>query len=128
MDALLWVLQGVMAFLTIPSGLMTALRQNERVHMHGMEVRLGDGPSPAARVGGVLSAACGTALVVPGLIDEVTILTPIAALALVAPALAIPARRAMQGSIGPVAAVFGMLYLAAPPILVAWGRFGPYPL
>ncbi|QUH03843.1 hypothetical protein HUO13_26200 [Saccharopolyspora erythraea] len=128
MDALLWVLQGVMAFLTVPSGLITALRRNERAYVHGMEVRSGDGPSPAARLGGVLSAACGTALVVPGLVGQATILTPIAALALVAPAALIPVRRAMQGSIGPVAAFFGMLYLAAPPILVAWGRFGPYPL
>src|SRR6185295_434217 len=64
MDALWWVFQGVMAFITVPSGLMTALRRGEAVYLHGRWVRLEGGPGPAARWGGVMAAACGLALVV----------------------------------------------------------------
>lgn len=117
MNVLLWVLQGVMAFITVPSGVMAALG-----------LGLTPDPSPVRRLGGALSAACGTALVVPGLIGTATILTPIAALALVLPAAGFPALRLRQGEIGPVFWFFGTLYLAAAPLLVAWGRLGPYPL
>lgn len=117
MNVLLWVLQGVMAFITVPSGVMAALGSG-----------LTADPSPLLRIGGALGAICGTALVLPGLIGVATILTPIAALALVLPAAAFPALRLSQGEIGPVFWFLGTLYLVAPPLLVAWGRLGPYPL
>ncbi|MGC9538856.1 hypothetical protein [Streptomyces sp. UG1] len=135
MNALLWVLQGIMAFLTIPWGLMTLLHREQQAYVRygppevaGMAVRLGDGPSPAARVGGFLAVACGAALVVPGLIGAATVLTPTAALSLLVPAVVAPARKLIRGEIGFFASFFGMLYLVTPPLLVAWGRLGPYPL
>ncbi|MEU7532086.1 hypothetical protein AB0A74_40570 [Saccharothrix sp. NPDC042600] len=126
-DTLLWVLQGVMAFLTVPSGLMTALRPAAREYLHGEAVRLG-GPSPVERLGGLLVAACGVALLVPGLVGRATVLTPVAALALLVPAVVVPTLKVRRGDIGPGFWLFGVLYLAAAPVLVAWGRLGPYPL
>ncbi|MFB9928068.1 hypothetical protein ACFORO_38330 [Amycolatopsis halotolerans] len=128
MDAVLWVLQGFMAFLTVPSGLMTALRREPRGVLHGETVGLGGGPGPAARLGGVLVAACGTALVLPGLMSRATVLTPFAALALLIPVAAVPTLKLKRGDIGPFRWFFGTLFLAIPPVLVAWGRLGPYPL
>ncbi|WP_394614296.1 DoxX family protein [Lentzea sp. JNUCC 0626] len=125
MNVLLWVLQGVMAFLTVPSGLMTLFRPDE-VYLHGRWVGHGDRALAIAR--GLASVACGTALIVPGLIGTATILTPVAALLLVAPACYFPARQYGAGEIGPGMAVLGTLWLAFPPVFVAWARFGPYPL
>ncbi|WP_285647724.1 DoxX family protein [Lentzea sp. NBRC 102530] len=125
MNVLLWVLQGVMAFLTIPSGVMTVL-DPDRVHLHGRWVQVGD--RAVAVVRGLASVACGTALIVPGLIGKATVLTPIAALLLVAPACYFPARQFGAGEIGPGRWVLGTIWLAFPPVFVAWARFGPYPL
>lgn len=128
MNTFLWILQGLMAFVTLPAGLHAALRPVQRVEVHGTLVRADDWPSPAQRLGGVLSAACGTALVLPGLVHLATVLTPIAALALLGPAVFLPARKLRNGEIGPAFWFFGTLYLTAPSVLVAWGRLGPYPL
>lgn len=124
-----------MAFLTVPWGVHTLLYRPPQAYVRygppgiaGTVVGLGEGPSPATRLGAVLAIACGTALVVPGLIGEATVLTPIAALLLLAPAVASPARKLARGEIGPPFWFFGTLYLVTPPALVAWGRLGPYPL
>ncbi|MBF8190374.1 hypothetical protein ITP53_32620 [Nonomuraea sp. K274] len=75
MEVLLWILQGIMAFLTIPWGLITVLRREQRAYVHGppeaggMPIRLGTGQAR---------------------------------------------RRGLAES--------------TPPVLVAWGRLGPYPL
>jgi hypothetical protein len=126
-NALLWFLQGVMAFLTIPSGVMTLL-------VPSWEPVLPDEEPPPdfnlpLEVGrGMAAVVCGTLLIVPGLVGEATILTPIAAAALLVPAVGFPALRWKQGEIGPVHCFFGTIWLVWPPALVAWGRFGPYPL
>ena len=124
-NVLLWVLQGVMAFLTIPSGLMTVF-DPDRVYLHGRWVQAGDRAAAVAR--GLASVACGTALIVPGLIGKATILTPIAALLLIAPASYFPARRLLEGETGPGLCLVETILLAGPPTFVAWARYGPYPL
>lgn len=73
-------------------------------------VRAEDWPSPAARLGGLPVAACGIALVVPALIHAATVLTPIAALALLRPAIIIPTQKLLF--------VLGHLYEVATGNLV----------
>lgn len=136
MNVLLWVLQGIMAFMTIPAGLIALLhRPRPQVYIRygppevlGRALFLEDQPSPAERLRGFLAAACGTALVVPGLVGTATVLTPIAALSLLIPAVVIPAQALKRGAIRPFAWFLLTLYFITPPALVAWGRLGPYPL
>src|SRR5690349_11509674 len=117
-----------MAFLTVPAGLMTVFGRGEEVYLHGEWVRLNPGSRAFDVTRGVLSVACGVALIVPGLTGKATVLTPLAALALLVPAVAFPALRLRQGEIGPVFWFLGTIWLSFPPLFVAWARFGPYPL
>jgi uncharacterized membrane protein len=121
MNAVLWVLQILLAVAFAMAGLMKATQPKQKLAAKMPYVE--DFSGGAIKAIGVLELLAALGLVLPAWTGIAPILTPLAATGLVIVmigAVAVHARRKEWGSL-PINLV--LLVLAA---LVAWGRFGPY--
>ncbi len=123
MSVVLWVLQGVLAVAFLMAGAMKLMRGREQLRESMGWVE--DFSARTIKVIGLLEVLAAIGLVLPGLTGILPVLTPLAALGLVGLMLGAavthyrrhePPMIAINAALGIVAAV------------VAWGRFGPWPL
>ncbi|GHJ07700.1 hypothetical protein TPA0907_20670 [Micromonospora humidisoli] len=123
MNVFLWIVQILLAALFAGAGLTKLTQPREKLLDRMGWVR--NTPPLQVKALGAAELLAALGLVLPGLTGIATVLTPLAAVGLVivmAGAIVVHARaKELPGTVVTVA----LLVLAA---LVAWGRFGPYPL
>ncbi|MFJ8687486.1 DoxX family protein [Micromonospora wenchangensis] len=123
MNVFLWIVQILLAAIFAGAGLTKLTRPREKLLDRMGWVR--NVPPLQVKALGAAELLAALGLVLPGLTGIATVLTPLAAVGLVivmAGAIVVHARA--EEHPGTVLTVV-LLVLAA---LVAWGRFGPYPL
>jgi uncharacterized membrane protein YphA (DoxX/SURF4 family) len=124
MNTFLWILAALLAALFLASGVKKLLQTKEQLAAGGYAWT--EDFSPAAiKTIGVLEILAAIGLILPALLDIAPILVPWAAagLALLMLGAAVIHLRRKESSAIPVA-----LVLAALPLIIVWGRFGPHPL
>lgn len=123
MNGVLWGAAWILAAMFLPVGIMKLVKSRESL-MNGPWPWAGDFSARTIRIIGLLEVLAAIGLVVPPLVNTATLLAPLAALGLIG--LMIGAfythiRREEHH----------LLLINAPlmvlAIVVAWGRFGPYP-
>jgi len=123
MDAVVWILQILLALAFLLAGVMksTQPRQKLATNMGWVE----DFSDNTVRTVGVLELLAGIGLLLPAVTGVATVLVPLAAvgLALLMLLAALTHRRRGEPQMIGINAV---LLLVA--VVVAWARFGPYPL
>jgi len=123
MDAVVWILQILLALAFLLAGVMksTQPRQKLATNMGWVE----DFSDNTVRTIGVLELLAGIGLLLPAVTGVATVLVPLAAvgLALLMLLAALTHRRRGEPQMIGINAV---LLLVA--VVVAWARFGPYPL
>lgn len=124
MSTLLWIAGGVLAAMMLIAGLTKALQTKEKLYQSGLTY-VEDLPAQFVRALGVAEVLGAIGLVIPGLVGVAPALVPVTALCVgvtMAGAVVVHARRSEWDKVlMPIA----LLVLAA---LVAWGRFGSWPL
>ncbi|MGH8825216.1 MAG: DoxX family protein [Jiangellaceae bacterium] len=123
MNAFLWVLQVLLGVAFVAAGLMHAGQPRQRLLERLPWVE--DFSAPTLKFIGTMELAGGLGVVLPALTGIAPILTPIAATGLAVimlGAMATHVRRREPAGV----AITGVLFALAA--IVAWGRFGPYPL
>jgi uncharacterized membrane protein YphA (DoxX/SURF4 family) len=124
MNLALWVIAIVLAVGFTASGLMKIVRNKEQLMASGMGWAQDFSPS-AIRLIGFAEILGAVGLILPAALHIAPILVPLAAVGLaivMVGAAAVHARRREW----PFIAVNAVLLALA--VIVAWGRFGPYPL
>lgn len=122
MNIALWVVAGLLALAFLAAGLMKLTRPREKLAASGL-AWTEDFSDGAVKGIGALELLAAIGLILPAALGIAPVLTPLAALGLVATmigAAVVHARRKEMQAI-PINVV--LLLLAA---FVAWGRFGPY--
>ncbi|MFJ9706315.1 DoxX family protein [Streptomyces sp. NPDC101234] len=122
MNAVLWILAGVLALAFLAAGGMKVAQPRKKLAEAGMGWTQ-DLSAGAVKTIGVLEVLAAAGLVLPAALDIAPVLTPLAALGLVLVmlgAVVVHARRRETQMIG-----VNVLLLALAAV-VAWGRFGPY--
>ncbi|WFE97979.1 DoxX family protein [Micromonospora sp. WMMD987] len=123
MNVFLWILQTLLAALFAGAGLTKLSQPKEK-----LRDRMGwveNVPPAQVKALGAAEVLAAVGLVLPGLTGIATVLTPLAAVGLVivmAGAVVVHARAKEH----PGTALTAVLLVVAA--IVAWGRFGPYPL
>ncbi|HEY8457646.1 MAG TPA: hypothetical protein VIL34_18785 [Actinopolymorphaceae bacterium] len=153
-NALLWVLQIWIGLGAVVIGLAAATyprRATQLRYTYRTGRPLPRGPSRWERLAGAVTAICGVALILPGVLDTATLATPVAALVLAVGATIVRIRgylrrptlqdqirdilqqpgvtgivRFTPTRVGPSFPVFLLAVVGA--LVIAWGRLGPYPL
>lgn len=124
MNVALWVVAGVLAAAFLSAGALKLSQPKATLAAAGQGWVEGF-PAGQVRAIGALEVTGAVGLILPAVLDIAPILVPIAAtgLALImVGAMITQARRNEQAAIGV------NVVLATMAVLVAWGRFGPYPL
>lgn len=124
MNTTLWVLQAILALAFMMAGGMKLLRSKEQLATSMGWVE--DFSPTAIRGIGMLEMLGALGLVLPGLTGILPILTPVAAVGLVALMIGAAITHARRGGEGTMIVMNVML--AAMAAVVAWGRFGSWPL
>ena len=124
MDIALWIMAGLLAVLFLASGLTKLLRPRDKLIASG-QGWAEDYPAGVIKLIGGLEVAAAIGLIVPAVLDVATNLVPLAATGIVLLMVGAIATHARRREIPLVIANVALLVLAA---VVAWGRFGPYPL
>lgn len=124
MPTVLWIAAGALAAMMLIAGLTKSLQTKEQLYRSGLTY-VEDLPAWFVRALGVAEVLGAVALVVPGLVGVAPALVPVAAMCVgvtMAGAVVVHARRREWDK---VVMPIVLLVLAA---LVAWGRFGSWPL
>lgn len=124
MGTVIWIAAFVLAAMMLVAGLTKALRTRDQLHAQGLTY-VEDLPGGFIRVLGVAEVLAAVGLTLPGLLDVVPVLVPITAVCVAITmigAIVVHLRRSETQSVAMPAA------LLALAILVAAGRFGPWPL
>lgn len=123
MNVFLWILQILLAGLFAGAGLtkLTQPKEKLRDRMGWVE----NVPPTQVKALGAAEVLAALGLVLPGLTGIATVLTPLAAVGLVIVMLGAVVVHARAKEHPGTAMTLVLLILAA---IVAWGRFGPYPL
>jgi hypothetical protein len=122
MNILLWVLQVALAWLCIAGGVFQIFKFDDLQQGVAAMRAL---PQGLWTFLGAFGCLCGLGLVLPGLLQVLPVLTPIAAAAMVVHSLLISALYLYYGDSSPVVYTLAMALLAA---FVAYGRFVLQPL
>lgn len=122
MNVFLWILQGVLALAFIAAGVMKATQPKEKLAPKMSWVN--DFSSGWVKFVGVAEFAGGVGLILPALTGIAVILTPIAAAALALTMLLAALYHVRKGEWNTIGSSIVLLILS---VVVAWGRFGPYP-
>lgn len=123
MNVFLWIVQAVLAALFALSGLVKLLQPKEKLAPKLPWVE--DFSTPTVRFIGVVELLGAIGLIVPAATGIAPILTPVAATGLAIFMVLAAATHLRRREPAGVVVNAVLLALAA---LVAWGRFGPYPL
>ncbi|GGM07211.1 MULTISPECIES: DoxX family protein [Micromonospora] len=123
MNVFLWILQVLLAGLFAGAGLTKLTQPKEKLLDRMSWVR--NVPPSQVKALGAAEVLAAVGLVLPGLTGIATVLTPLAAvgLAIVMVGAIVVHLRAKEHPVTAMTVV--LLILSA---VVAWGRFGPYPL
>jgi uncharacterized membrane protein YphA (DoxX/SURF4 family) len=123
MNAVVWVLQILLALAFVLAGVMKSTRPRQQLATSMGWVE--DFSDNTVRTIGVLEVLAGIGLLLPAVTGVATVLVPLAAvgLALLMVLAALTHRRRGESQMIGINAV--LLVLA---VVVAWARFGPYPL
>jgi MYXO-CTERM domain-containing protein len=121
-NVVLWVLQIVLALMFLMAGVMKATQPKDKLVRRLPWVE--DYSAGTVRFIGIAEVLGGLGLILPGVIGITPILTPLAAtgLALLMVLAALAHRRRHE----PKAIAFNAIMFVLA-VVVAWGRFGPYP-
>ena len=121
MNAVLWIVQGVLAAVFLMAGVLKSTRPKEK--LLGQLPWVEDFSARTVRLIGTMELLGAIGLILPALTGIAVILTPLAATGLAVLMLLAVLTHIRRWE--PGAVVFtSVLMLAA--VLVAWGRFGPY--
>ncbi|HET9138316.1 DoxX family protein [Actinophytocola sp.] len=124
MNVVLWVLAGLLAAVFLATGLVKLVRPKEKLAASGMgwteDVSAGQ-----VKAIGALEVLAGLGLVLPGLLGVAPVLVPLAALGLVLLMVGAVIVHGRRGEQQMIATNVALLILAG---VVAWGRFGSWPL
>jgi len=123
MPTALWIVQGILAAAFLAAGLQKLLRRREALAQSMGWVE--DVRQTHVRAIGVAEVLAALGLVLPGLTGIAPVLTPVAATGLVLLMVGAAVTHARRGEPALIAVNVVLGLLAA---LVAWGRFGPWPL
>ena len=123
MNVAVWVLQVLLALSFLLAGVMksTQPRQKLATNMGWVE----DFSDNTVRTIGVLELLAGIGLLLPALFDVATVLVPLAAVGLVLLMLLAALTHRRRGEPQMIWVNAALLLIA---VVVAWARFGPYPL
>jgi uncharacterized membrane protein YphA (DoxX/SURF4 family) len=123
MNLVVWVLQVLLALAFLMAGVMKATqpRQKLATSMGWVE----DFSDNTVRTIGVLELLAGVGLLLPAMTGVATVLVPLAAVGLVLLMLGAAITHRRRGEL-PMIGINAVLLLLA--VVVAWARFGPYPL
>lgn len=124
MDAVLWVIAGVLAAVYLGAGITKLAQPKEKLRANKNLAWTEDYSAQMIKTIGALEVAAAVGLIVPPLIGIADFFAPLAALGLVllmSGAILTHWRRG-EKQVLPVPLVLGLL-----AAVVAWGRFGPYP-
>ena len=123
MDVAVWVLQVLLALAFLLAGVMksTQPRQKLATNMGWVE----DFSDNTVRTIGVLELLAGIGLLLPAVTGVATVLVPLAAVGLALLMVGAAATHRRRGEL-PMIGINAVLLLLA--VVVAWARFGPYPL
>jgi uncharacterized membrane protein YphA (DoxX/SURF4 family) len=122
MNAVLWVVAGVLALAFLASGLMKLTQPKDRLSAGGMDWTEDFSPGRIRAIG-LLEALGAIGLVLPGLTGIATVLVPLAASGLVLIMLGAAITHVRRHE--PQMIVINLV-LGAAALVVAWGRFGPH--
>ena len=123
MNLFLWILQILLAAVFAGAGLTKLTQPKENLLDRMAWVR--DVPLTQVKALGAAEVLAALGLILPGLTGVATVLTPLAAVGLVIVMIGAIVVHARAKETPAVAVTVVLLILAA---IVAWGRFGPYPL
>jgi uncharacterized membrane protein YphA (DoxX/SURF4 family) len=123
MNIVVWVLQVLLALAFLLAGAMKVSqpRQKLATNMGWVE----DFSDSTVRTIGMLELLAGIGLLLPGVTGVATVLVPLAAVGLVLMMVLAALTHRRRGELQMIG-VNGALLLVA--VIVAWARFGPYPL
>ena len=123
MNAVLWLLQIVLALAFLPLGLLTLLRSRER--LLGVAHWVEDFPEPAVKAVGAVELLAAVGLVLPLLAGAAGVVVPVAALVLAVLAVGWIVTHLLRGEQDEVGIPVALLIAAA---VVAAGRLSAWPL
>ncbi|TDD44546.1 DoxX family protein [Nonomuraea terrae] len=121
MNALLWVLQAVLAAVFGLAGAMKSTQPRER--LRPVLAWVEDFSPAQVRLIGVVELLAALGLILPAATGVAPVLTPLAAAGLAITMIGAAVTHARRAE-PPAIAVNVVLFVAA--VVVAWGRFGPY--
>ncbi|MGQ4434542.1 DoxX family protein [Streptomyces sp. SAS_260] len=124
MNAVLWGMAVLLAAVFLFSGATKMLRSREQLIASGLGLYEG-WPPPAINALGVIEVLAAIGLILPATTGIAPILVPLAATGLVATMAGAMLVHARRREVPYLALNSVLLVLSA---VVAWGRFGPYPL
>ena len=122
MNAVLWIIAGVLAVAFLASGVMKLARTKEQLAASGMGWTE-DVSAGTVKLIGALEVLAAIGLILPALLDIAPVLVPLAAVGLVLIMVGAAVTHGRRGETPLIAVNVVLLILAA---VVAWGRFGPY--
>ncbi|WP_112140804.1 DoxX family protein [Glycomyces dulcitolivorans] len=123
MNVLLWILQGLLGLAFLAAGVMKATQPKEKLAPNMPWVN--DFSTGTVKFVGVAEFLGALGLILPGLTGIAVVLTPIAAAALALTMVLAAAYHVRKGEYSALG-INGVLFLIAA--VIAWGRFGPWPL
>ncbi|MEU8247851.1 DoxX family protein [Nonomuraea sp. NPDC048916] len=122
MNVALWIVAGLLALAFLGAGLMKIAQSKEKLAASGM-AWTGDFSAGAIKTIGALELLAAIGLILPAALGIVPVLTPLAAVGLVAIMVGAAVTHARRKESQAIVVNLVLLALAA---VVAWGRFGPY--
>lgn len=121
MNVVLWILQGLLAFAMVAAGAMKVMQGKEKLLEDPRMGWAGDFSDSTVRAVGGLELAAGIGLILPWWLDLAPILTPLAALGVIAIQIGAMLTHKRRGEMQ----MLGMnAMLAVLALVVAIGRFG----
>ncbi|HKS47077.1 MAG TPA: DoxX family protein [Amycolatopsis sp.] len=124
MNVVLWIIAGLLALAFLAAGAMKLAQPKEKLAASGM-AWAGDYSSGSVKAVGAVEVLGAIGLILPAALVVAPVLTPIAALGLALVMIGAIAVHVKRKENQALAAPVVLLILAA---VVAWGRFGPYPI
>jgi uncharacterized membrane protein YphA (DoxX/SURF4 family) len=123
-NVVLWIITVLLAVAFLAAGIMKLTRHKEQLAESGLAWTEDFSPS-AVRTIGLLEVLAAVGLVLPGVLGIAPWLVPLAALGLVLVMAGATATHARRHEAPMIVTTVVLLLVAA---IVAWGRFGPYPI
>lgn len=121
MNVVLWILQALLAAVMLMAGGMKALQGKEKLLEDPRMGWVGDYSDSTVRTIGALEVSAGIGLVLPWLLDIAPVLTPLAALGVVAVMIGAALTHRRRGE---MQMIVNNVVLGVVAIAVAVGRFG----